>query len=100
MSKKAESILTTKIAKAIKQAWPFAYVRKLSDRFQRGLPDLIVCLPWNGRHYFIAIEVKTPTGTVEEIQKVEGDEIKKSGGHWIVGRSVNEVLDFMEELTS
>ncbi len=41
-----------------------------------GIPDLIMCV--NG--FFVATEIKSETGKVSELQKINIDLIKKSGG--------------------
>lgn len=52
------------------------YVRKISDRFTSGIPDIIGC--YDGRFY--AIEVKTPTGKLSKIQIYEMEQIFKAKG--------------------
>ena len=105
MSKKLESNITRKIAVAVKERWPIAYVRKISDRFQRGIPDLLIAWAAGGRLLFLAVEVKTEDGRVKPIQKVEGDEISRltgpsnGAGQWMVATNKDEVLSKMEEMS-
>lgn len=62
------------------------YCRKLRVPERSGLPDLILCV--EGK--FVAMEVKKPKRDPEPIQQVELDEIRKSGGHAVVVRSLKE----------
>lgn len=84
---KRESSLVTAIIKAIKREWPKAYVRKISDRHTRGIPD-IVCQVGDGlASACIWIEVKTEDGVLSEIQKVEHQKIWDAGGYVCVATS-------------
>ena len=58
-----------------------------------GIPDLTLCL--NG--WFIGIEVKNEKGIVSSVQKVHIKNIKKAGGIAFVARSLEEVIDKLEE---
>jgi Holliday junction resolvase len=92
--KKAESLIVGKIIKAIKHRYPDAYVRKLSDRFTRGLPDIICVI----RGVFICIEVKTAVGKAAKIQEQEMDEIRRGGGWPILARSAEDALNYIWEI--
>lgn len=50
----SESTLVRRIIKAVKARCPKVYVAKLSDRFRRGIPDLLILLP----HDAIFVETK------------------------------------------
>lgn len=92
-----ESAIARKIMASVKSKYPTAYVRKLSDRFQRGLPDIIIVF---GNLCFLAVEVKTEQGRTSPLQKVEGSEINRLAprGRWIVATNAQSVLAVMEEM--
>lgn len=60
---------------------------------KRGIPDIIIC--YKGR--FIALEVKSPTGQVAEIQKLRISEIQNSKGRALVVRNLQQVKDLISE---
>ncbi len=108
-----ESALVAKIIKKVKERCPLAYCRKLSDRFTRGIPDILIVAPpktWQGewkamrscsmiRSFTLAIEAKNPSGRgkVSKIQELEGAEINRlPGAQWLVVTSVAEVLEVLE----
>jgi len=71
----------------IKKNYPQIYYFKESNFSISGIPDLICSI--NG--YFVAIELKTPTGKVSKIQEYTMEQIRKSGGKAFVARSVENV---------
>lgn len=102
-----ESALVRKITLAVRSMYPRSYVRKLSDKCTRGLPDLIIVCPrWDtvesriGQdHFFLAVECKTETGRQTHLQRLEMEEINNiPGALYIVARSVDEVLSTMVKL--
>lgn len=89
-----ESYLVNKIIKAVRAKYPTAYVRKLSDRFTRGLPDILIIMPTGvGRCLTILVEAKTETGRQSPIQVAEMEEIVKSNAWHLLARSVLDVMD-------
>ena len=56
------------------------YVVKYHGNYfsENGTPDILVCIPPEGR--FLAIEVKAQTGKPSELQLVKVDAIRKAGG--------------------
>lgn len=57
------------------------YIKIFGGGFQRaGIPDLLCCIDG----LFMAIELKSENGTVSELQKMNIDKIKKSGGIAII----------------
>ena len=97
-----ESAIVQAIIHAVRGHYPRAYVRKLADRYTRGIPDIIiVCpcrqpgLPMEGS-FFLAVECKTKTGRPTLLQTMEGDAINRiPGAYWMVARSVEEVIGIM-----
>ncbi len=97
-----ESTLVLKIMNAVKKAYPKAYVRKLSDRFNRGIPDiLIVFTRWREPQLerpetgVLFVEAKTPTGRLSKVQALEQEQIRAAasiGCRAIVALTVEEVL--------
>ena len=64
------------------------------DPYQEtGIPDLLCC--WGG--IFFGIEVKDPQGKPSAIQLVQGARIKKAHGHFIIAKSVQDVIDYIEK---
>lgn len=61
---------------------------KISDRFQRGLPDIVGVR--NGR--FFAVEVKTKDGRQTELQKQTAVQIEAVGGVYVLARSVSDAI--------
>lgn len=108
-----ESTILAKIVATVTKEFPEAWVRKLADRFSRGLPDLVICyqrqrlIPVLGlssvkptfdtRQEFatLFVEVKRPDGVESKIQELERSRIIKLGGQWIVATSPQEVINFM-----
>ena len=90
-----ESALVRRIIAAIRATRPEAYVRKLSDRYTRGLPDILVV--WHGRAIFF--EVKTEKGRLSALQSRERGAIWKAGGVAHVVRCVEQALNFFDEKT-
>lgn len=105
-----ESALVAKIIKKVKERCPLAYCRKLSDRFTRGLPDILIVAPpkeWKKgmnslvpyRSFVLTVEAKNPSGKgkVSKIQELEGAEINRlPGAQWLVVTSVAEVIEVLE----
>ena len=88
-----EAYLVRHIIAAIRARKPEAYVRKLSDRYTRGLPDILVV--WHGRAIFL--EIKTETGKLSKLQAREIEAIWQAGGLAHVVRSVESALSIFEE---
>jgi len=86
-----ESAINAAIQKLFKKNG--AYVIKTIACNRAGVPDILACL--NGQ--FIAIEGKTKTGRVSELQKAHLAMIKEAGGIAIVARSPAEVKLLLEE---
>ena len=63
-----------------------------------GCPDIICCLPPNGR--FIGFEVKSSTGKPNASQIKAGEEIKASGGVYAVVRSVEDVEKVLNQCSA
>jgi hypothetical protein len=64
------------------------------DLYQEtGITELLVC--WGG--LFFGIEVKDPGGKPSAIQLVQGARIKKAGGHFIIAKSVQDVIDYIKK---
>ena len=74
--------------------YPSAYLRKVhGSPFQHaGIPDIIGCI----EGYFVGLEVKTDSGHVSKIQKLEGEGIVKSQGIYGVVRDAQEASDIVK----
>lgn len=69
--------------------WPTAWIYHPSDRFQSGIPDLLICVPPHGA--FLAIEVKRPGLSADPIQAVILTRIRRAGGRAWVCYSAKEI---------
>ena len=49
-----------------------------------------------GDGFFFGIEVKDPGGKASAIQLVQGTRIKKAGGHFILAKSLQDVVSYIE----
>ena len=72
------------------------YVVNVVTAGRAGTPDIIAC--YEGR--LIALEVKTRSGRVSPLQRVEGQRVERAGGVFAVVRSVDEALATLEAATS
>jgi hypothetical protein len=97
-----EGTIVRKIIKAVKVNYPKAYVCKISDRFTRGLLDILIVVPckfdWSYREEKIRsrvlfVETKTVKGRLSKIQEQTIQEICKSGAEAIVASDVETVLE-------
>ena len=94
-----ESLLVQKIIRAVREAYPTAYVRKLADRFNRGLPDVLILFnSIYGVPKSLFVEAKTDRGVLSEIQKQEHHDIARAGGIVVVARDAEFVLDVLMEM--
>lgn len=64
-----------------------AYVIKTIATSRAGVPDLICC--YKGQ--FIAIEVKTKSGTVSKLQEYNLEKIRKAGGKALIARDIADL---------
>jgi hypothetical protein len=72
-------------------AWVFTQRMDKKTRGKRGVPDLIVCTPPNGR--FLAVELKATGGRLEAEQEGECQRILAAGGIAIVAYSLRDVME-------
>ena len=94
---KNESQLVSQINNYLKTNW--AYCEKIfGGGFQSaGIPDIIACY----RGYFVAIEVKSPTGKgrASDIQKLKIRAIREAGGVAFITDNIEDVervLNFID----
>ena len=64
---------------------------------QKGVSDILAVVKPSGR--FLAIEVKSPTGVLNEGQAAFLDSVKKAGGETVVARSVEDVMKVLAQMT-
>ena len=91
---KPETYLRRRICDMIRREFPDAWVYHPAFMLRAGLPDLFIC--YRGR--FIGLEVKTPIGTINPLQRYTLDEIKRCGGVGEFVRSVDEVRNVLKEI--
>lgn len=99
-----ESSIVRKIVKAVKGKYPRSYLRKISDRYQRGMPDLLI-LFWYRASWadglvsqVLFVEAKTDKGRQSKIQKQEERQIVRSGGCYFVATDEESVLAKLAEM--
>lgn len=97
-----ESKIVESIIHAVKRKYPRAYIRKIADRFSRGIPDLLIlvhcmCRPI-GQGGVLFVEVKTDSGVVSAIQEAEMSSIRQNNGEVMVATGVDEVLAKLEDM--
>lgn len=63
---------------------------------KKGCPDIILLI----EGMYLGIEVKTSIGIQSEAQKQASDEIAKAGGYYLLVRSLQEMIDDIEEIVS
>lgn len=91
-----EKLIENQIKKYLKEKkiW---YFKVWGGGYQTaGIPDIIAC--YKGR--FIAIEVKNEKGKTTALQELNLELIKINGGIPIVARTVNEVKEVIENITT
>lgn len=82
-----EATLKNNVLKMIRKEFPGAWVYHPSDKWRKGIPDLLIL--HNGKYLWI--ELKTEKGIVSKIQRKTMLAICKSGGKTCVCRSVSHV---------
>lgn len=97
-----ESRIVESIIHAVKRKYPRAYIRKIADRFSRGIPDLLILVHCMGRAVgqggVLFVEVKTADGIVSKIQEAEMSSIRQNNGEVMVATGVDEVLAKLEDM--
>lgn len=88
-SEKTIQIRIMKYLKTVKGLW----VKKISDKFVKGIPDIIGC--YEGK--FIAFEVKKLGAVLTAYQKLEISKIKKANGQAMMVNNLQQVKDFFME---
>ena len=82
-----EAEIKRKIKRCIEDAGGYWCAIKGGIHAKPGDPDLVVC--YLGR--FIAIEAKSSSGSLSEVQKTRARQITDAGGLHITARSVDDV---------
>ena len=106
---KKESAIVRDIIAAVRQKYPRAYVRKIADRFTRGIPDVLIVVHCCWLEFnevgVLFVETKTKTGRLSAIQKAEHAEIERAKDglllktlQVIVARDREAVLAKLEEM--
>lgn len=88
-----EKEIENEIKQYIKEHGGLCYKIHGGDLYQEvGIPDLLCCI----YGLFFGIEVKDPQGKPSAIQLAQGARIKKAGGHFIIAKSLDDVIDYIE----
>lgn len=89
-----EKKIENEIKQYIKECGGLCYKIHGGDLYQEtGIPDLLCC--WGG--LFFGIEVKDPGGKPSALQLAQGARIIKAKGHFIVAKSLQDVIDYVEK---
>jgi len=90
-----EGIVKAKIIKILKAYGVYYFMPAGTGRGRSGIPDIICCV----KGKFIAIEVKSATGKLTELQKYELEKITEAGGVALVinGLNMHELTDALEK---
>ena len=86
-----EAALTKAVKKYLDSRDDLMY-RKVSDRYQRGISDILVCV--QGR--FVALELKDDTGKASPHQKLFIKQVVDAGGVAVVCRTLHDVVSALE----
>lgn len=89
-----ESELSRKVMKMLKKDFPDIWAYKTSDRFQSGIPDILLC---KDGHLW-AIELKRPGLDATKLQRYVLNSINTAGGSAAVCHSVQEVRNYLTKL--
>lgn len=92
MSSKAEQKLKSAIKRYIESVGGYWILVQGGAFSKPGDPDLVACV--KGR--FVAIEAKTPEGSIREIQRVRAEQIVKAQGLHVFARSLEDVQELLE----
>lgn len=97
-----EAVLVAKIKKHIEARWPGCVVIKLSDRFTRGLPDLMVIgTVRSGTEItteILFLEVKLPGGKLTKLQRHWLEQLRATGAEAGVFKSIEQVENVLQFL--
>ena len=91
-----ETQFKQRVIDMIRTEYPGSWFKKISDRFQSGIPDILGCL--NG--FFFAIELKVPGKKADPLQAYELEKIQAAGGISAVCSSLDQVRNVLENLLS
>lgn len=69
------------------------YHKKISDSFQKGISDILICV----RGFFVAAELKADDGTPSRHQIKFIDNIRKAGGIGDVCYTLDDVISLVEQ---
>lgn len=69
------------------------YHKKISDSFQKGISDILICV----RGFFVAAELKADDGTPSRHQIKFIDNIRRAGGIGDVCYTLDDVINLVEQ---
>lgn len=88
-----ESDLQNKVIKVLKQIFKEdIWFSKISDRYNKGIPDIIGCIDG----MFFGLELKRDKGRPSKLQEYNIDKIIKAGGKVCIVRTVEETLRILK----
>ena len=90
-----ESKLQTKLIYVLKKTFgEHIWFSKISDRYNRGIPDIVGCI--NGK--FFGLELKATKGKPTLLQMYTMDKINEAGGKACIVRTVAEGLETIKSI--
>lgn len=100
MSRQAEGRIQDDVIRRLKTEFPDIKINKLSDRYTRGMFDLLVMLNMDRRDGLSPcehthMEVKQPGEDLSELQKREADALSAVGAAWVVVSSPEQAWQFI-----
>lgn len=104
-----ESSIVSRIIREVKKAYPRIYIRKISDRFTRGMPDILIVAHCQSHWVnedkthdvscgILFVECKTKKGKLSKLQEIELDLVVNNGGEVIVANTFEVVLDRLKDM--
>lgn len=95
-TKHKESVLQTRIIKYL-EAQGAVVVNPFTSRYsKKGTPDLLVCF----LGFFIAIEVKAPGETPNELQLLRLERVRQAGGYAIWTDNIEDVKELINDIST
>mgnify|MGYP001561243504 CR=1 FL=1 len=85
-----------KIMNVVRKKYPRAYVRKIADRFSRGIPDIVITFPCKGEGRTLYVEVKMVGEKCSRLQEEEHEQIRRACGTVVIAYGVDDVMEMLD----
>lgn len=90
----AEAAVVAAVGRLLDKRGAWWFNKGQNGMGRNGIPDIIAC--YRGR--FLAIEVKSKTGTIRPLQFYELRRAAEAGGHAVVARSADDVRAVLDTI--